>query len=387
MHNTTTPPTDIAIIGAGPLGLSLALALKQHGRQVQLFDARKDQAAHQDKRVLALSHGSRQILEKLGAWPAQKVTPIHTIHISQRGALGRTQMHAHDYGIPALGYVVPAAQLMHQLTQSAHAAGIETLFDARVTHTSTQAQSATLHIAHTDQRTSTARAQLIACCEGAITQDTHDILQHDYQQSALLCRVSTRHPHQHTAFERFTPDGPIALLPLENDYAVVWIVSAERLQTLLSMTETELLAQLQQAFGQRVQLTTLTDRASYPLALRFRKHPTSTRTVWLGNAAQTLHPVAGQGLNLALRDAWALTQTLRETPDAGDTHALRRYAKARQTDRLSTIGFSDAIVRAFSNDNLLLQHSRGAALLAMEALPTVRHFIAKRMIFGARAWP
>lgn len=379
----------IAIVGAGPLGLASALRLADAGHAVRLFDARDAASAQRDARVLALSHGSRQLLEQLEAWPAAQATAITTIHVSQRGALGRTLMEATEYGLPALGYVVPAAAVTGALAQRAQSRGITVQYGQRVEGLQHTQTSVTLQIRATEQ-THHVSVQLAVCCEGAVqaaTDNDEGIHQRDYDQHALLLRATTQQPHGGRAWERFTPDGPIALLPLGPDYAVVWTVSGARLQALLQEDDASLCRLLQAAFGQRVNLRSVGQRASYPLGLKYRSQPAQDRVVWLGNAAQTLHPVAGQGFNLALRDAWELADTLRDAPDPGSPSLLRTYASRRRIDRLGAIGFTDGLVRLFSSDNPLLTHLRGAGLLAMDVLPPLRHFVAKRMMFGARAWP
>ncbi|MGC3963410.1 MAG: FAD-dependent oxidoreductase [Rhodocyclaceae bacterium] len=383
-----TSSADVAIVGAGPLGLALALALSRNGRRVHVFDARSAEQTRRDARVLALSHGSRQLLQSLGAWPEGGATHIDTIHVSQRGALGRTLIRSGEYGVPALGYVAPAALLVEALAAAAARAGIQIDYDTRVTGIDPDADGVTLEVAAGDGTHRGVRAQLAACCEGAIDTATARVFERDYQQHALLCRVTPRTAHGHVAFERFTPDGPIALLPLGADYSVVWTVSPQRLAELQQLDDDALLAALQTAFGgHRVSLTRLRDRASFPLGLRVRHEPVGARTVWLGNAAQTLHPVAGQGFNLALRDAWELADELGTTGDAGDAATLAAYVRRRRVDRAGTIGFTDSLVRMFSNGNPLMKHLRGAGLLALDVAPPLRHFVAKRMMFGARAWP
>jgi len=383
-ENAIAPDTDILIVGAGPVGLALALALHRRGLAVQLADARPAGAGERDARVLALSHGSRQTLERLGAWPAQGPTPITTIHVSQRGALGRTQMRADEYGVPALGYVTPAALLYSQLAAAVSAAGIGLLHDTEIADLNASAE-------RIEARTRDGRrlgARLVACCEGAIAGDAGSAVRtRDYRQHAIICRARLATPHRGIAYERFTPDGPLALLPLGEDYSVVWTMPPEQADARMAQDEAGFCAALQAAFGSRVLFNGIQERARFPLGLRVRGDAVGSRTVWLGNAAQTLHPVAGQGFNLALRDVWALADTLTGTGDPGESTLLARYAQRRLLDRRSTIGFTDSLVRLFSNDDPLLTHARGAGLLALDLVSPLRHFVAKRMLFGARAWP
>ncbi|WP_341675822.1 FAD-dependent monooxygenase [Niveibacterium sp. SC-1] len=374
------------VVGAGPVGLALGLALAANGQRPCLVDARGADAGLSDARVLALSHGSRQMLERLGAWP-QQATPIQRIHISQRGHLGRTVLATQDYKLPALGYVIPAGELFRTLQEALTRRGLTVLHDTSVAATEQHEGGLQVQLAGTHAQT--LRLQLLAYCEGRIaqTEAAAQIREHDYGQHAVVARVRIADAHEHVAFERFTPEGPLALLPLGEDYSVVWTASPARAASLVVLPEAAFLEALQAAFGTRVRFVGAGERASFPLMLRVRQQAIGHRCVWLGNAAQTLHPVAGQGFNLALRDVWTLAQILAGATDAGDAGLLARYAQGRMLDRSGTVHFTDGLVRLFSRDDPLLGHLRGAGLLALDALPPLRHFVAKRMLFGARAWP
>lgn len=381
---------DILIVGGGPIGLASALRLSAQGHSVRIFDARRQDQALHDSRVLALSHGSRQLLETLGAWPTAAATAIETIHISQRGALGRTELRHAEYGLPALGYVLPATALLAVLMQRAMGQGLQIEFDARVEALDASADNITLTLQNAAGQAREVVGKLAVCCEGRVSADSDkhaDIVSRDYSQHALLLRATPTQPHANLARERFTPDGPIALLPLGSDYAVVWTVGPAQLAELMTLPDAALLERLLAAFGGRPLLRDVRERSSYPLAMRLRRTTVGARTVWLGNAAQTLHPVAGQGFNLGLRDVWELAEALRGSADPGAAEVLNRHSRGRRADRWGTAGFTDSLVRLFSNDNTLLSHARGAGLLALDLLPPLRHFVAKRMMFGARAWP
>jgi 2-octaprenyl-6-methoxyphenol hydroxylase len=199
--------------------------------------------------------------------------------------------------------------------------------------------------------------------------------------------VSVAAPHRNVAWERFTHDGPVALLPLGERYAVV-LTCGDTAQAGVKAADDEgFLALLQQRFGTRHRFTSASPRAAYPLGLRYRRQPVGARQVWLGNAAQTLHPVAGQGFNLALRDVWELAQALAGAVDPGAPAVLAAYARGRRADRRGAIGFTDLLIDGFASDFAPLKHARGAGLLALDLLPPLRAFVAKRMIYGARAWP
>lgn len=377
---------DLLIVGGGPVGLALALALADSGQDIAIADARTPDAAASDPRILALSHGSRLTLERLGVWNGLAPTPIAAIHVSQQGSLGGTRMAAADYGVPALGYVLSAGDLARVLGEAVRARGIPVLAGSAVTDLVPGAEDvlATLAGQHAGPR----HARLVACAEGSVGESATDIATRDYGQHALITLATPASSHGNVAWERFTPAGPVALLPCGQRYAVVHTAPPQEAETLLALSDGAYLGRLTEHFGGRVRFTAVDARLRYPLGLRYRRDPVGHRTVWLGNAAQTLHPVAGQGFNLALRDVWALAELLRRHGgDPGDAALLTRYGAERRLDRLGTIGFTDSLVRLFSNDNPLLRHARGTGLLALDLFPPLRHFLAKRMMFGARAWP
>jgi 2-octaprenyl-6-methoxyphenol hydroxylase len=380
------PRHDLLIVGGGPVGLALALALADSGLDIAVADARPAQAAADDPRILALSQGSRLTLERLGVWARLAPTPILTIHVSQQGGLGRTRLAAADYGVPALGYVLSAGELARVLGEAVAARGIPVLADSPATDLVPGADDvlATLAGAHAGPRC----ARLVACAEGRVGESADAVATRDYDQHALITLATPAGGHGNVAWERFTPGGPVALLPCGGRYAVVHTASPVEAEALLALDDAAYLARLAEHFGGRIRFSAVEPRLRYPLGLRYRREPVGRRSVWLGNAAQTLHPVAGQGFNLALRDVWALAAMLARHPgDPGDPALLARYARERRLDRLGTIGFTDSLVRLFSNDQPLLRHARGAGLLALDLFPPLRHFVAKRMMFGARAWP
>jgi 2-octaprenyl-6-methoxyphenol hydroxylase len=376
----------VAIVGGGPVGLALALMLRRAGIGCEVLDARPFGAADNDRRVLALSHGSRQILDRLGAWQSIGATPIEAIHVSQQGSLGRTLLRAGEAGVPALGYVAEAGALWASLAQACTQANVAIRHGLRVTGTEAGTDRALLHCA-APQGGEDIPAQLIAWAEGAVSGED-DVVRRDYGQQAIVATVQTREPPAGIAYERFTADGPVALLPLDDRYALVWTVPATESADLLALDERAFLSRLHDIFSGRLDFTAVSDRTAFPLGLRYRETPVAKRAAWLGNAAQTLHPVAGQGFNLALRDVSQLARLLQQGPaDCGSAAVLARHAAARQLDRRSTIGFTDGLVRYFGLRGNLAGHARGAGLLALDLLPAARHFLAQRMIFGARAWP
>jgi 2-octaprenyl-6-methoxyphenol hydroxylase len=376
---------SVAIVGGGPVGLALALMLQRAGIACEVIDARPAGAHGDDRRVLALSHGSRQILERLGAWTAIGAAPIAAIHVSQQGRLGRTLIRAKEAGVPALGYVAEAGRIAAALTRACAAAGMPLKHDTRVTGCKAGADGALLQCA-TPQGSEDIQAQLVAWAEGAVSAG-HAVVRRDYGQQAIVASVQTRKPPAGIAYERFTTDGPVALLPLGERYALVWTVPEAACPALSALDDTRFLERLALIFGGRHDFIAVAARTAFPLGLRYRESPVAERAVWLGNAAQTLHPVAGQGFNLALRDVTQLARLLQENPaDCGSAALLARHAALRQSDRRNTIGFTDSLVRIFGLRDSLSAHARGAGLLALDLLPAARRFLARRMIFGARGW-
>lgn len=375
----------VAIVGGGPVGLALALLLRRTGIDCEVIDARQVGETGSDRRVLALSHGSRQLLERLGAWTAIGATPISAIHVSQQGHLGRTLIEAEEAGVPALGYVAEAGKVGEALARSCAAAGVAIRHETRVTGSEAAADRMLLQCA-TPQGNEAIAAQLVAWADGAVS-GTHEIVRRDYGQQAIVASVQAREPVAGIAYERFTAGGPVALLPQGDRYALVWTVPAAECAALMALDDDAFLARLGGFFSGRLDFTAVSLRAAFPLGLRYRERPVAKRAVWLGNAAQTLHPVAGQGFNLALRDVMQLARLLQESPhDCGSATLLARHAVARQLDRHGTIGFTDGLVRLFGLRGAFPAHARGAGLLALDLLPAARRFLARRMIFGARGW-
>lgn len=375
---------DIAIIGAGPVGMALALALAGGPYSVMLIDSRRRGAWETDPRALALSHGSRQLLEHLGAWNAGAGTAIRSIHVSQRSGFGRTVIDADDYHLPALGYVMRYRELAATLDARIDPAHL--LNECTLISLTTGGDAAEIRLAG-DGAEHCVAAQLVVHAEGTPGNEA-DVRVSDYRQHAVVAEVRPIPGHAHRAWERFTPDGPLALLPLGQDYSVVFSVPPDRARQLLALDESPFLAALRVQFGGRLDFVASGARASFPLALRVRRQVTASRQVWIGNAAQSLHPVSGQGFNLGLRDAWELAEALLgETGgDAGAARTLASYARGRRLDRQGSMAFTDGIVRLFSNDLAPLRCARGLGLQALDLVPPLRHFVARRMIWGARAW-
>jgi 2-octaprenyl-6-methoxyphenol hydroxylase len=340
---------DILVRGAGPVGCAAALALKNAGRSVALLGSDSSQARF---RPIVLSYASRLILERLGVWGALRPTPIDTIHVSQAGGFGRTVFGAGDAGVPALGYVLEYSALLNAL----RGAAAELLVEEEIP------------------------ASCVVHAEGGAA----DAEEKRYAQDALVASVRFAGASAATAFERFTREGPLALLPLPGGYAVVWSTRPENAQRLLSMDESGFLGRLAAAAGTRPgRPVAVQERAVQPLFLRVRETSVADRAVYIGNAAQTLHPVAGQGLNVGLRDAWDLAQIMREAADPGADAVLQRFGARRRVDAGAAIRITDLLATALLRSNPLT----GAALTALDIFPGPRRFFARRMIFGPSALP
>jgi 2-octaprenyl-6-methoxyphenol hydroxylase len=348
---------EVAVRGAGPVGCALSLLLHRQGSAVVLVQEPK--AVASPLRPIALSHASRLILERAGAWQGLAPTAIATIHVSQQGAFGRTQLSAADAGVPALGYVVDYRDLLASLLREVAAKGIRIAPGA-------------------------GGAALLVHAEGASDETSEK----NYRQEAVVALVSTRPAAAGAAWERFTPEGPLALLPLGGHYCAVWGMRPERAQALCDAPQAEFLAALAQAFGRRAgEFVAVGERNRAPLALRVRRSRVGERAAFIGNAAQTLHPVAGQGMNLGLRDAWDLAQVLHGAEDPGEARLLRRFAGMRRIDAAATVRATDFLAGAFLGTDPVAGLMRGFGLTALDICLPARRFFARRMIFGAAALP
>jgi 2-octaprenyl-6-methoxyphenol hydroxylase len=383
MMNGQDMTHDVAICGAGPVGLALAALLVRRGvdgKRIALVDAKPLDQSVNDPRSIALAWGSRVLLEEINAWPLP-ATPIHQIHVSRRGRLGRSLMDRAEHELPALGYVARYGDVVRALAQACEHAGVDVIRPARVQRLDEQADKVALLLE--DGRTITAAVAVQA--EGGVFGQQQDReLKRDYGQTAVIARVSASDPVAHRAFERFTDEGPLALLPQDgidgHQYALVWCASPARAEQLLGLGDADFLRQLDEAFGSRLgRFTAVSKRVGYPLGLNAHA-PSTKRTVAIGNAAQTLHPVAGQGLNLGLRDAAVLARALAQH-DA--TEALHRFLAERQQDRRLTISLTDAMARLFT-DAGPLQSLFGLSLTLLDTVKPARMLLAELMMFGHR---
>jgi 2-octaprenyl-6-methoxyphenol hydroxylase len=380
------PDCDLLIAGGGPVGAAAALAVRDCGLAVALARPPSPAAAPADPRPIALSHGSRILLERLGVWddlPAP--TPIERIHVSQRGGFGRAMLDAAESGLPALGYVTDYTRLAAALARAVERAGAGQVLSGAVTAVSHGPERVVAHIDSGEGATEVS-ARLLAVADGVGLAGGR-VRTKDYGQTVVTARVECEIPHRNIAYERFTAEGPLALLPMGEGLALIWTTRPERALELCTVPTPRFLDQLQDAFGRRLgAFVRAGARSGFPLSLRVMDRIADRRVAVLGNAAQTLHPVAGQGLNLGLRDAWEFAETLRgrALDSIGGADHLASYRGRRRLDRRGGIGFTDALVRVFSNDLALVKLARGAGLAALGALPPVRDFVVRRMTFGTR---
>ncbi|PKO94569.1 MAG: 2-octaprenyl-6-methoxyphenyl hydroxylase, partial [Betaproteobacteria bacterium HGW-Betaproteobacteria-10] len=366
MTETIIEKIDILIIGAGPVGLTLHLALAAGGQKSLLLDRRPRQSHQNDPRALALSHGARQLLEQINAWPAHAATPIETIHVSQKDGFGRTVIDRADYTLPALGYVVRYRDLAAALAQQLSADAL--LDDAEILDITPANEHVTVALRQAG-KLRRIETRLLVHAEGTPTDDPA-VSVSDYHQHAVIAEITPEPGHQNRAWERFTPDGPLALLPLGKEYSIVFTLPPAKADAAMAMDNAAFTATLQQQFGQRMRFSNPGPRSRFPLALRLRDKLVDGNEVWIGNSAQTLHPVSGQGFNLGIRDAWQLSEILLK--NGVDRSSLAQYAASRRLDRKGSAFFTDQIVRAFSNDFGPLKLARGLGLLALDLCPPAR---------------
>ena len=378
----------VIIVGGGPVGSVLALALQQQGIEFTMLEARAKGASHKDTRALALSYGSRIILEKLGVWDAvsAKATAINTIHISQRGGLGRTKLNAAEHNQEAMGYVLPYGAITQALDAALDTSQI--LYEAEATEIKPNEPFAEVTFNQNGKLQTLQSALLVVADGGRSLGDIAGIKKEtkEYGHDALVSKVTAELPHNNIAYERFTPQGPMALLPNgETGFSLVWTGEKASIDELLQLDDATFLNQLYAAFGDRVgKFLSIEKRMSFPLKLSTLKPSTAPHLAIIGNAAQTMHPVAGQGFNVGLRDARTLADLIVESPATalGAAPMLAAYSKLRRRDTRGGIVFTDLLVNVFSNDTIGLSALRGAGLGALELLKPVKNMLVSKMSFG-----
>jgi len=377
---------DIAIIGAGPVGLALACALDKLPVRptVALFQADHPVMHNptRDTRVLALNHGSRVFLEQLQGWPGQYAS-IETVHVSQKGRLGRTLITHTDFDVPALGYVVPYRAVHASLQQNVNNGHTLRLAGAPAA-VANEPDNASASVS---QDGKTYRARIVVQCDGA----KPDTQLRDYNQHAVITSARAALPRPGSAWERFTREGPLAVLPhpvFADAQSIVWCTSPARARELLAADDTGFSQALTDHFGDRLgPFSVLEQRHIFPLALSVARNTVHGRVVTIGNAAQALHPVAGQGLNLGLRDVAGLLRALQPwlvDPAQNPGPALAAFAGSRRADRGITRQLTDFMPRIFTTGHPLIEHACGLSLLALDLAPPLRRPLARHLLQGYR---
>jgi len=384
-------PHDIAIVGAGPVGGALALALAEADLDVIALDSRSEGEAARADRSLALSHGARLIFERLLVWRRlaaipDAMTPITAIDISQVGGFGCMRLTANEQDLPSLGYVVS----YRALQQAIDAALKDTRTTIRYVTTAVGIDAtpayATINVDRDEVGPIPARLAVVADGAG-LTVKGISRTRREYAQVALIAKVWTERPHCGIAFERFASDGPMALLPERDHYGLVWTLPPTKADAMLALPETAFLAALAEHFGPRVTgFVRIADRRKFPLALEFARPLISEHTVVIGNAAQSLHPIAGQGFNLGMRDAYELARTIIATPREriGERAMLETYAAQRRSDRYAGIAFTHGLTHLFGVKRPLVRWPRGLALALFDTLPPAKRAFTHAMMFGIR---
>lgn len=395
-HTGTADSFDIAIVGGGLVGASLALALAGTGLSLVVIEAQAPESESQpsfDDRTTALGNGSRRVFEALGLWSklADEAAPIRRIHVSDAGRFGFARVEAAQLQLDALGYVVSNRVLGRELWSALRATPAVTLrMPAQVHQVQLAAQGATLELQDA-QGTSTLQARLVVAADGAqsLVRRVAGIgaQREDYAQTAIVTTVRTDQPGDGTAHERFTTQGPMALLPLRSTRAghwhgLVWAAAPQVAEQLLALDDAQFIKQWQQAFGWRAGAAVqLGRRGAYPLSLQRADATVATRAVLLGNASQALHPVAGQGFNLGLRDAADLAEVLADAAaeglDPGSPQVLARFEAHRAGDRQGVVRFTDALVRVFSDTRPGVATLRDLGLLAFDLLPVAKQALSR----------
>lgn len=388
-----TPDFDIVILGAGPAGCALALALARKARdpsRIALLGPRGPAAPRAgtgaaassgvDPRCLALNHGSRVFLETLGAWP-ESSAEIRHVHVSQRHRLGRVIIDHRDLDVPRLGDVVRYDDLLDALRHAVETSGV-TWVEGRALPRLTGRHIECRH------ENGVVTARLAVQSDGARPAG----VERHYGQHAVLANVRASRPHPGWAYERFTRTGPLAALPHPQGsdiYSIVWCCSPEQAETLRGLPGTEFDQRLREHFGDRLgSFESVSRRAVFPLSLHAGPTQINARCIAVGNAAQTLHPVAGQGLNLGLRDVAQLSQSLARwllRPETDPQPWCAEFTERRGADRWLTMAITDFLPRAFSTRNPLVEHAGGAALLAMDLIPPLRNQLARHLLQGLRS--
>ena len=382
---------DLIIVGGGLAGNCLALALKDSGLRVALIEAETDIGRERSpigQRALALAYGSTVMLAALDLWETinKTATPIKHIHISDQGHFGKTRLSAEKEGVEALGYVITAHQIESHVSKQASQTGLTVYCPARVVGLMSSDEATYLNI-NVDKQSVNLTAKLVVGADGgqSTVRDLLGIKQKitGYSQKAIVTTIRSSLGHKYVAYERFTTQGPLAVLPTtEGCSSVIWTRTNEQADDLIQSSDSDFLAQLQKCFGYRMgELKLVGPRFAFPVNLIRADRMVEGRAVIVGNAAHQLHPVAGQGYNLGLRDVLQLAEMLIEQVesggDIGDPAFLKSYAKVRQIDHDKVVNFTDGLVRVFSNDWVPVAISRNTALILLDHVNSVKSLVTR----------
>jgi 2-octaprenyl-6-methoxyphenol hydroxylase len=395
METRVAVDCDVCIVGGGLVGASLALALAALPLEVVVIEAVPPEDESQpsfDARTTALSNGTRRIFDGLGIWDEirRDATPIRRIHVSERGRFGTAVVDAAEQGIDALGYVIENRVIGAALWRRLRAAPRTRLMTpAAVSAMAVEDLCVRLEVAAaTEPRSLATRLVVAADGAGSLVRRASGVaaLRWDYGQTAVISSVAPQRFHAHVAYERFTPGGPLAVLPAADARcAVIWTLTPAEASRVLELDDAAFLAELQERFGWRLgRLTAPGRRLSFPLALTKAEAQSGPRLAIIGNASQGLHPVSGQGFNLGLRDAAVLAEVVAETiaaaagsADPGSAALLERYVEWRATDRRAVIAFTDGLVRLFGSPFAPLRAARGLGLMLFDVSPTAKSALSR----------
>jgi 2-octaprenyl-6-methoxyphenol hydroxylase len=396
---------DVAVCGGGLVGATLALALAELALDVVLIEAQPFGTVGQpsfDERTTALSNGSRRIFDALRVWPLleREATAIRRIHISDRGRFGFARLDAAEQGLSALGFVVVNRAMGAALWSRLQGSSVRILAPAKVRGMRQVDGRQRIECDLGAQGSAAVEAKLAIAADGAQSalREAAGIGAQtwNYDQTALVTNVLTQRFHDHVAYERFTPSGPLALLPMsEGRVGLIWTFTPDLAQSVAQANDTDFLARLQDAFGFRLgRFMRVGTRQLYPLALTRADEHIADRLAIVGNAAQTLHPIAGQGFNLGLRDAASLAEVLadgraqrRDAFDPGDGLWLERYREWRMADRTNIVRFTDGLVRLFSQPLGPIKALRDVGMLAFDLMPAAKGALSQLSLGAAGRIP
>ncbi len=382
---------DLLIVGGGLAGNCLALALKDTGLKIAIVEAstrEQHYASPAGDRALALAAGTVKMLEAMGIWQgiSEAATAIKNIHISDQGHFGKVRLSAQKEQVAALGYVITARDIEAHVAKLVADADMELICPARLVGLIAGNDTVNVSLKRGDEPLNISAKLLVGADGGnSSVRNLLEIDQHitEYGQTALVTTVKSSLPHNNIAFERFTASGPLALLPVDNDCcAVVWTRTCPDAEALMSGGVADFMAELQQCFGYKLgKLSLAAPRRAFPLSLIRAEKMIAPRTVIIGNAVHQLHPVAGQGFNLGLRDVVQLAEMIikqhQANQDIGDADFLTAYAKSRQKDHDRTIDFTNSVVRIFSNDWLVLAAARNIGLAMLDHIPIAKTWLTR----------